>query len=252
MALLEVAQLVKRYFGVAAVDHVNMEVSRGQIVGLIGPNGSGKTTLFDCVTRHLSADGGQVSFNGSDISHALAHEVALLGCGRTFQTVRVFEDLSVRENLLLAAQQHQEDSIIKRAIRAPSIRVFDNAALEQCDEALVFVGLARLREERAGNLSYGQRKLLAFAGCLVFNPCLVLLDEPTAAVNPSMIKKMKEQIRELNGRGITFLIIEHNMDFIMDLADQIVVLDRGQKIAEGEPRAIQANEQVLEAYLGRQ
>ncbi len=251
MALLEIDKLTKRFFAVTAVDHVDLEIEQGEIVGLIGPNGSGKTTLFNCVTGFLEPDGGRARLKGTDVTGAPPHNVALLGIARTFQTVRVFSDLTVRENLLVATQQHQEDSILGRLLRTRRIRLFEECAMGRADEALAFVGIDHLSDQPANNLSYGQRKLLTFATCLVFDPDIILLDEPTAAVNPTMINKMKEQIRTLNEQGTTFLIVEHNMDFIMDLAGRIVVLDQGRKIAEGEPGAIQSNELVLEAYFGR-
>jgi ABC-type branched-subunit amino acid transport system ATPase component len=251
VALLEVENLTKRFFGVAAVDQVDLEVNQGEIVGLIGPNGSGKTTLFNCVTRLLDSDGGRVRFKDVDITRMKPYKVALMGIARTFQTVRVFSDLTVRENLLVAIQQHQEDNILGRLVRTNSVRLFEKNALSRADEALAVVGLDRHRNEPAANLSYGQRKLLAFAACLAFEPDIFLLDEPASAVNPTMINRMKEQIRVLNERGATFLIIEHNMEVIMDLSHRIIVFDYGKKIAEGEPSAIQTNELVLEAYFGR-
>lgn len=251
MALLEIDRLTKRFFAVTAVDHLVLEIEPGEIVGLIGPNGSGKTTLFNCVTGYLEPDGGRVRVKRTDVTRAPPHNVALLGVARTFQTVRVFSDLTVQQNLLVAAQQHQEDSILGRLLRTRRVRLFEQDAMRRADEALAFVGIDHLCDQPASNLSYGQRKLLAFATCLVFDPDIILLDEPTAAVNPTMINRMKEQIRKINEQGTTFLIVEHNMDFIMDLAGRIVVLDQGRKIAEGEPGAIQSNELVLEAYFGR-
>ncbi|MDP1714514.1 MAG: ABC transporter ATP-binding protein [Anaerolineales bacterium] len=251
MALLEIQNLTKSFYGIPAVDHLNLSIERGEVTGLIGPNGSGKTTIFNCITRHLESDEGVILFKGKDITHTAPYRLALSGLTRTFQTIRVFSELTVLENLLVALQQHQEDSVISRLLRSPSIRKFERVAREKADEALEFVELTYVRDLKAGHLSYGQRKLLALASCFVFEPDIILLDEPTAAVNPTMINKIKEHIRILNQKGITFFIIEHNMEFIMDLARRIIVLEQGQKIAEGEPRDIQTNEMVLEAYFGR-
>ena len=224
---------------------------QGEIVGLIGPNGSGKTTLFNCITGQLLSDSGQVYKDGKDITHWPPHRIALMGIARTFQNARVFEDLTTIESLLVAAQQHQEDSIIRRLIRSPSIRIFERVAKERAEYALEFVGLGKYRNEFANTLSYGQRKLLSFATTIVIDPEIVLLDEPAAAVNPAMINHMKSRIQELNQHGVTFLIVEHNMEFIMDLATRILVLDQGRIIAEGKPCEIQHNERVLDAYFGQ-
>jgi ABC-type branched-subunit amino acid transport system ATPase component len=249
--LLETDEITKRFFGIAAVDRVSLEVANGEIVGLIGPNGSGKTTLFNCITGHLRPEGGHVRKSGSEITHWQPHQVAKVGVARTFQTVRVFPELTTVQNLLVAAQQHQEDSIVRRFLRTPSIRHREEEARRRAEEALHFVGLFHLADHLAGELSYGQRKLLSFAATFVFDPDIILLDEPAAAVNPTMINDMRDQIRKLNERGVAFLIVEHNMEFIMGLAHRIVVLDQGEKIAEGDPASIQVNDLVLEAYFGR-
>ena len=250
VTILETRELTKRFFAITAVDHVDLIVNDGEIVGLIGPNGSGKTTLFNCITGIMKPEGGQVCFKGQEITNMEPHNIVLQGMTRTFQTIRVFNDLTIIENILVAAQQHQEDNIFGRLFRTKEIREYESVAIGHAEEALEFVGLQHMRDQLAKTLSYGQRKLLAFATCFVSNPTIVLLDEPTAAVNPLMIKKMKNQIRHLNDRGTTFLIVEHNMEFIMDLADRIVVLDEGRKIADGLPSEIQKNERVLEAYFG--
>jgi branched-chain amino acid transport system ATP-binding protein len=248
--ILEISQLTKRFLGITAVDQVDLGVERGEIVGLIGPNGSGKTTLFNCVTGLLPSNHGTVILNGIDITHEEPHKIIMRGMSRTFQTVRVFAELTVKENLLVATQQHQEDSLLQRMIRTPSIKKFEMIAASRADWAINFVGLDRLKDCAAGTLSYGQRKLLAFATCFISEPELILLDEPAAAVNPTMINKMAERIRYLNKQGTTFLIVEHNMEFIMNLANRIVVLDQGKKIAEGFPNDIQKDERVLNAYFG--
>ncbi len=251
MALLEVRGLVKRFFGVTAVDGVDLAVEPGELVSLIGPNGSGKTTLFNCVTGYLAADGGRATFRGRELIGAPPHRVARLGVGRTFQQVSVFPRLSALENLLVFLQQHQEEQLLARLLRTPGVRRFEAQAVERAHRLLAMVGLGDRAAAPAGSLSYGQRKLLAFAGALMPDPELLLLDEPAAAVNPTMINQMKEHILALHRQGKTVVLVEHNMDVVMDISQRIVVLDHGQKIAEGPPAAIRRDARVIEAYFGR-
>jgi ABC-type branched-subunit amino acid transport system ATPase component len=251
MALLEVRGLVKRFLGVTAVDRVDFAIEAGELVSLIGPNGSGKTTLFNCITGYLPPDGGHVAFRGHDVTGAPPHRIARLGVGRTFQLVSVFARMTVLENLLTFAQQHQEERLVARLLRTPSLKRLEAQAIERARSLLALVGLGAREESPAGSLSYGQRKLLAFAAALMPDPDLILLDEPAAAVNPTMINQMKDHIRALHSGGKTVVLVEHNMDVVMDISERIVVLDHGQKIAEGPPAAIRANRSVIEAYFGR-
>jgi len=251
MALLEVRGLVKRFVGVTAVDRVDLVVEPGELVSLIGPNGSGKTTLFNCITGYLGADGGRVLFRGRDLTGTAPHRVARLGVARTFQQVSVFPRLSVLENLLLFLQQHQEEHLLARLLRTPRLRLLEAQAVERAHRLLGLVGLAEKSNAAAGSLSYGQRKLLAFAGALMSDPDLLLLDEPAAAVNPTMINKLKDHILGLHRLGKTVVLVEHNMDVVMDISQRVVVLDHGQKIAEGPPEVIRRDARVIEAYFGR-
>ena len=251
MALFEARGITKRFLGVTAVDAVDLTVEAGELVSLIGPNGSGKTTLFNCVTGYLAPDAGRVLFHGHDVTGVAAHRIARLGLGRTFQLVSVFPRLSALENLLTFLQQHQEESVVARLVRTPRVRRFEAAAIDRARTLLESVGLAARANAPAGSLSYGQRKLLAFAAALMPNPDLLLLDEPAAAVNPTMIQQMKEQIRALHRQGKAVLLVEHNMDVVMDISQRVVVLDHGQKIAEGPPEAVRRDAKVVEAYFGR-
>jgi ABC-type branched-subunit amino acid transport system ATPase component len=251
MALLEVHGLVKHFIGVTAVDRVDLSVERGELVSLIGPNGSGKTTLFNCVTGYLAADAGRVLFRGRDLTNAAPHRVARLGVARTFQQVSVFPRLSALENLLVFLQQHQEERLLSRLVRTRRLRRLEAEAIERAHRLLDLVGLSDKADAGAGTLSYGQRKLLAFAAALMPDPELLLLDEPAAAVNPTMINQMKEHILRLHRQGKTVLLVEHNMDVVMDISQRVVVLDHGQKIAEGAPQTIRRDARVIEAYFGR-
>jgi ABC-type branched-subunit amino acid transport system ATPase component len=251
MALLEVHGLVKHFLGVTAVDRVDLALERGELVSLIGPNGSGKTTLFNCVTGYLAADGGRVLFKGRELTNTAPHRVSRLGVGRTFQQVSVFPRLSALENLLVFLQQHQEEALLARLLRTRRVRRLEAEAVERARRLLDLVGLGARADVAAGSLSYGQRKLLAFASALMPDPDLLLLDEPAAAVNPTMINQMKDHILALHRQGKTVVLVEHNMDVVMDISQRVVVLDHGQKIAEGPPGAIRRDPRVIEAYFGR-
>ena len=250
MKLLETIELTKNFFGLTAVDKVDLHVNKGEIVGLIGPNGSGKTTLFNCATGVLPVTGGRVKFKGEDITGLPTHAIALKGLSRTFQIIRIFPKMTVMENMLLSIQQHQGERILSSIFRTPHMRRLEGEARERAVELLEFVDIAHLKDNLAANLSFGQHKLLEFVMALMPDPEIVLLDEPAAAVNPTMIRKMMDHILQLNKEGYTFFIIEHNMDVVMELCSRVVVLNYGEKIAEGKPADIRDNEDVIEAYFG--
>ena len=248
--MLQVSGVTRHFLGVTALLNLDMMIYPGELVSLIGPNGSGKTTLFNCISGLLRTNGGRIIFKGEDITRKRPDLIARGGIRRTFQDVRNFPGLTVMENLLIAMQQQQEDSIWQRALRTPRIRRLEEEAHARADEILELVELTALKNHRAGELSYGQRKLMEFAAALMPDPDLILLDEPAAAISGFMIERIKGYIQQLHQQGKTFLVVEHNMNVVMDLSERIVVLNYGQKIAEGTPQEIQQNNKVLEAYFG--
>lgn len=250
MPLLECRNVTKKFFNFVAVDNVNIEIENGELVGLIGPNGSGKTTLFNCITGFLRPDGGRIILDGKDITHKSPHEIVLSGVTRTFQITRLFKEMSVLDNMIMALQQHQGESIFKSIFRFPSAREKDKEAKQKALKLLEFFEIIHLKNEKAKNLSYGQQKLLSLAMALMPTPKIVLLDEPTAYVNPTLTEKIKDYMRELNRQELTIFLIEHNMNVIMDLCERIYVLNAGQKIAEGKPEEIKENAEVIKTYLG--
>jgi ABC-type branched-subunit amino acid transport system ATPase component len=243
-ALLEVCGVSKSFGGVHALAGCELEVAEGSITGLIGPNGSGKTTLFNVVTGYERSDGGEIRLNGASIAGSSPGRVFRLGVGRTFQLTRIFARLTVVENVLVATQRHEGwlRGVVRRAGSASERR--------RASELLEFVGIAHLAGEPAGSLSYGQRKLLELASLLVADPSVLLLDEPAGGVNPTLINQLADRIRDLNRSGKTFLVVEHNMEFVMGLCHTVTVLDQGRTLTSGTPAEVRAHAGVLDAYLG--
>lgn len=247
---LEITGLRKSYFGVRAVDDVDFQVKPGELVGLIGPNGSGKTTLLDCISGIQKADAGRVLLGGRDITGHSAQALSRReGMTRTFQAVRVFHTLTVRQNLLVAALGHTK--------RGPFYRNYLRSVSQwpgmhtRVEELIKELNLANVAELPAAALSYGQRKLLELGTALVVKPRILLLDEPVAAVNPTLANTIRDHILELSRQGVAILLVEHNIELVVDICERIVVLESGQKIAEGPPQSVISIDRVQEAYFGR-
>lgn len=247
----KVENLSKHFFGVAAVDDVSIGIDQGELVGLIGPNGSGKTTLFNCVSGFVRPEKGKVFFQSREITNTAPHLIARQGISRTFQEVRIFSSLTVLENMVVSVQEYQDANLLTRIVKTPGIGRLEKRSRECALELLDMVSLSHLKDIPAGHLSYGQRKLLGLASSLMSEPELLMLDEPAAGVNLTMIEAVKQHIRDVNSQGTTILLVEHNMDVVMNLCTRIIVLDHGEKIAEGPPSKIQNNKLVLEAYFGK-
>lgn len=245
MSILSVHDIKKSYGAIAAVGGVSFNVEPGEILGVIGPNGSGKTTLFNSILGQIKPDTGKVEFEGKDISGGSPLALSRLGVGRTFQNLQVFGKLSLRDNLILAAQEHT-GTFWGRMFASP-----DNGLADRAQEMLDLFRLNHVADLPAGSLSYGQQKLVDIAMAFMPKPRLVLLDEPCAGVNPSLVDGLRDLLVELNKKqGGSFVVIEHNMDFVMKLCHRVVCMVEGKVLAVGKPEEIQGNRAVLEAYLG--
>jgi neutral amino acid transport system ATP-binding protein len=242
MSLLEVNQLSKAFGGIKAVKNCTFQVEQGTISGLIGPNGAGKTTVFNLISGMLKPDSGSIEFKGQRIDNLPPHTITRSGVSRTFQISRDLMEMTLLENLIVQSPTKGFFDLFQGSIL--------DHEMERAMELLEFVGIANLAEEKAKNLSYGQKKLMEFAGTLMTDPEIILLDEPAAGINPRLLEDIEERIRIVNGQGITFLIVEHNMDVVMNLCDPVIVMAYGTVLAEGAPELIQNDPQVLEAYLG--
>jgi len=242
MTILEIRELHKNFGGIKAVNNCSFSISKGKISALIGPNGAGKTTVFNLITGLLKPDSGSIEFKGKPINNLPPHKITRKGISRTFQITRDLQEMTVLENMVIQSQIHGIADLFLDSIRGDD----KSKAMDLLD----FVGISHLAYEKSRNLSYGQKKLLEFASVLMSDPELIMLDEPASGVNPALLESIMERIQELNAQGMTFLIVEHNMDLVMSISDPVVVMAYGTVLAEGSPQEIQSDERVLEAYLG--
>ena len=246
--MLELTSLSKHFGGVKAVDGLDLNIEAGQIFGLIGPNGSGKSTTINLICRLIDATAGSIAIDGQDISGAAPHEVVAAGIGRTFQNIRLFQSLTVWQNLWVAQKETQDsrqEGFFRRWLSGPG------NARENISSHLEFANLSGKRDVLAGNLSFGEQRRLELARAMATTPKMLLLDEPAAGMNQEEIKQLEERLRTLREGGITILLVEHVMELVMGVTDRIAVLNFGQKIAEGSPSEIQNNQAVQDAYLGK-
>ena len=248
--VLRVTDLAKSYGAIQAVAGVSFEVMPGEIFGVIGPNGSGKTTMFNSVLGQITPDAGRIELNGRDITGLSPLQLSQRGVGRTFQTLQVFGKMSVRDNLIVAAQELQ-GTMASRMLAGFMFGESDSGLGAKADAMIEQFRIGHVAHKKAGELSYGQQKLVDIAMAFMSEPALVLLDEPCAGVNPSLVGGISSLLKELNKtRAGSFIVIEHNMDFVMDLCHRIMVMVEGKVMAIGTPAEIRANKQVLDAYLG--
>lgn len=250
MSLLSLSELSKSFGGLVAVSRVSFDVESGSIVGLIGPNGAGKTTVFNLITGNYKPDEGAVIFDDVDITGQPPHRIVKLGIARTFQNIRLFQEMSVLENVLAGCHCRMRSGIISSMLRLPSQRREERDALEAAMRALAFVGLEYSHDNLAKNLSYGNQRLLEIARALASNPRLLILDEPAGGMNDQETAELIGLIRAIADTGVSVLLIEHDMSLVMEVCDDLVVLEYGSVIAQGAPEEIKTNPQVIEAYLG--
>lgn len=240
--VLRVEGMTKRFPGTTAIDSVDCEVRDGEIVGIVGPNGAGKSTLFNCIMGVHNPTDGEVYVNNNEITDKYTSQIVRMNVSRTFQIPRVFSDLTVRENMIVS-QDHADESILGTIVKSAE-------TTERIDEFIELVGLWKLRDRRAEELSTGQKKLLSIGAALLQDPDIVLLDEPAAGVNPNLVDDIIDTIIALNDDGATFCVIEHDMETVRTLSDYIYVLNNGQNLVEGEPETALEDPAVLEAYFG--
>lgn len=250
MTLLSLKNLTKTFGGLTAVNNVSFDVDEGTVMGLIGPNGAGKTTIFNLITGNYKPDEGRILFNDKAIEGLITHRIVELGIARTFQTIRLFQNLSVLENVLAGCHCRMKSGVFSGMFRTPSQKEEEKSALDLSIKELSFVGLERQATFLAKNLSYGNQRLLEIARALATQPRLLILDEPAGGMNELETENLVRIIGKIRDRGITILLIEHDMRLVMKACERIVVIEYGGKIAEGNPEEIKNDQRVIEAYLG--
>ena len=251
MSLLSIEEITKEYDGIKALDRVSLKVEEGSIKGLIGPNGAGKSTLFHLISGVEKPDSGEILFKERDITNMESHERSALGIGRTFQTVQVWGNMTVVENVMAGMHRRLKGSLFSYGLWLPWIRTSEKESLKEAKGILNSLGLLGKWESMASQLPYGKQKLLELGRALAMKPQLLLLDEPASGLTPSEIEQLSERISEIRRKGVTVFIVEHHMGMVMEIADEIAVLHNGDLIAEGAPESLRRNPVVMEAYLTR-
>lgn len=249
-SILELKDISKYYYGLEALKKVSFQVNKGSITALIGPNGAGKSTAFNLISGLEKPTSGRIYFSGKEITLNEAYDRGPMGLGRIFQTPKIFEYLTVLENIMVGLHGRTHAGVLKSGFRLPGFKKEESLIREQAIEHLVFIGLGGEEDRMAGTLSFGQLRLLEFARALASKPKLILLDEPTAGLTPVETEAFADKLFVIQKNGITTLIVEHDLKFIMSIAEKIIVLNHGEKIYDGPPSSIRENRQVIEAYIG--